>query len=85
MIGSFVGYYHLNHGSEFFPETEPDRAIIAINAPDGTDLEETDRIVRQVEEILLAEKMFSYFSVSVVLYTVFLCPSSTVHCISLSQ
>ncbi|MCH2109654.1 MAG: efflux RND transporter permease subunit, partial [Polyangiaceae bacterium] len=56
LIGSFVGYYHLNHGSEFFPETEPDRAIIAINAPDGTDLEETDRIVRQVEEILLAEK-----------------------------
>lgn len=53
LIGSFAAYGALNHGVEFFPETEPDRATVKLRAPDGTDLEETDRIVRAVEEILL--------------------------------
>jgi len=52
LIGTFIAYGQLNHGTEFFPETEPDRATIAVRAPDGTDLEATDRIVRQVEGVL---------------------------------
>lgn len=52
LVGTFIAYGALNHGTEFFPETEPDRATIAVRAPDGTDLEATDRIVRQVEGIL---------------------------------
>ena len=55
LVGSFGAYGQLNHGVEFFPETEPDRAVVAISAPDGTDLEETDRIVREVEAILLQD------------------------------
>lgn len=55
LIGSFVAYGALNHGVEFFPNTEPDRAVVSVRAPDGTDLEETDRIVREIEEILLAD------------------------------
>ena len=55
LIGTFMVYGELNHGTEFFPDVEPDRATITIRAPDGTDLEETDRIVRAVEERLLAE------------------------------
>lgn len=55
LIGTFMAYGELNHGTEFFPDVEPDRATITIRAPDGTDLEETDRIVREVEERLLAE------------------------------
>ena len=42
--------------SSFSPETEPNRATISVRAPDGTDLEATDRLVRQMENILLAQK-----------------------------
>ena len=52
LVGTMLAYGALNHGTEFFPETEPDRAILAVRAPDGTDLEATDRIVRRVEGIL---------------------------------
>ena len=53
LVLTFMAYGKLNHGTEFFPETEPDRATIAVRAPDGTDLEATDRIVRQVEGVLV--------------------------------
>ncbi|MCO4771051.1 MAG: efflux RND transporter permease subunit [Deltaproteobacteria bacterium] len=52
LVGTFAAYGQLNHGTEFFAETEPDRATVAVRAPDGTDLEATDRMVRQVEGIL---------------------------------
>ncbi|TPV94370.1 MAG: efflux RND transporter permease subunit [Myxococcales bacterium FL481] len=52
LIGSFMAYGEMNHGTEFFPETEPNRATIMVKAPDGTDLEATDSIVRKVEGIL---------------------------------
>lgn len=55
LIGTFVLYGFLNHGTEFFPATEPDRATIAVRAPDGADLEETDRIVRRIEGALSAQ------------------------------
>ncbi|MEM6292974.1 MAG: efflux RND transporter permease subunit, partial [Myxococcota bacterium] len=44
-----------NHGMEFFPETDPNRATISVRAPDGTDLDATDAIVRQIEAILAEE------------------------------
>ncbi len=56
LIGTFIAYGALNHGVEFFPEVEPDQATISVRAPDGTDLEETDAIVRQIEAILDAER-----------------------------
>jgi multidrug efflux pump len=55
LIGTFAAYGVLNHGTEFFPETEPNRATIAVRGPDGMSLEATDAIVRQVEHILTAE------------------------------
>ncbi len=51
-ILTFFAYGSFNQGSEFFPDTEPDRATVAVRAPDGTDLEATDRVVRQVEGVL---------------------------------
>lgn len=42
----------LGKGVNFFPETDPDRAFISIEAPDGTTLEETDKIAREVENRL---------------------------------
>ena len=56
LIGSFMAYGELNHGTEFFAETEPNRATIAVRAPDGTALDATDRTVRQVEALLAAEE-----------------------------
>ncbi|RLB52419.1 MAG: hypothetical protein DRI90_22135 [Deltaproteobacteria bacterium] len=43
------------------PDTEPDQAAISICAPDGTDLEETDRIVRELEAILASEENVDIF------------------------
>jgi multidrug efflux pump len=52
LVLSFVAYAFLNHGTEFFPSTEPDRVVISVRAADGTDLDTTDQIVRRVERIL---------------------------------
>jgi multidrug efflux pump subunit AcrB len=52
LIGSFAAYGKLNHGTEFFSETQPNRATITVRAPDGTDIAATDEIVRKVEGIL---------------------------------
>ncbi len=54
-IFTFMAYGKFNHGTEFFPDVEPDRATISVRAPDGTDVEETDRIVREIEQVLLGE------------------------------
>lgn len=56
LIGTIAIYGQANHGTQFFPDTEPNRATIDIRAPDGTDIEATDAIVRQVELILDDEK-----------------------------
>ncbi|MEO0321945.1 MAG: efflux RND transporter permease subunit [Myxococcota bacterium] len=56
LVGTFAAYGALNHGVEFFPETEPNRAFVGVRAPIGTDLETTDRIVRQIETVLAVEE-----------------------------
>lgn len=61
LIGTFMAYGALNHGTEFFPDVEPDQATVTIKTPDGTDLEATDRIVRQVEGILAHEDNIDVF------------------------
>ena len=55
LIFSFMAYGALNHGTEFFPDTEPNRATVSVRTPDGTDLETTDRIVRQIESVLATQ------------------------------
>ena len=61
LVGTFIAYGAMNHGTEFFPATEPDQASITVRAPDGTDLEETDSIVRQIEGILAQEENVDVF------------------------
>ncbi|MFQ5583200.1 MAG: efflux RND transporter permease subunit [Calditrichia bacterium] len=39
-----------NHGIEFFPDIEPEQAFVKIEAPIGTRLETSDKIVKQVEQ-----------------------------------
>jgi multidrug efflux pump subunit AcrB len=55
----------LNHGIEFFPSTDPRRINITIKAPDGTTLEESDRISKIVEEKLKKFKNIDYFVTNV--------------------
>lgn len=52
LLGTFVIYGMFNHGTEFFPTTEPPRATVSVRLPDGTDLETTDRVVRRIEQVL---------------------------------
>jgi len=61
LVGTFAIYGNNNHGTEFFPETDPNRATVAVRAPDGTDLEATDAIVRKIEAILAEETNVDVF------------------------
>ena len=54
-IVTFAIYVPLNHGTEFFPESEPDRAVIGLRLPEGTTVESTDRVVRELEAMLATE------------------------------
>lgn len=61
LVGTFAAYGELNHGVEFFAETEPARATVVVRAPDGTDLDTTDGIVRQIEAVLASQENVDVF------------------------
>ena len=43
-------YGKIGKGTEFFPEGDPERAMINIRAPQGTNIHETDRMARLIED-----------------------------------
>jgi multidrug efflux pump subunit AcrB len=45
-----VLYGRFNHGIEFFPSFDPSELVIEVEAPLGTRLEVSDRLVREIEE-----------------------------------
>jgi len=47
-IGTLYG--KIGQGVEFFPEGDPDRSVINVRAPQGTNIHETDAIARLIEE-----------------------------------
>lgn len=49
-VGGFAAW---GKGAEFFPETDPNRAYVHIRAPEGTSLDASDRLVTQVESIVM--------------------------------
>ncbi|HAN30215.1 MAG TPA: AcrB/AcrD/AcrF family protein, partial [Myxococcales bacterium] len=49
LVASMMAYGASGLGVEFFPETTPKRATVSVVAPNGTHLDGSDRIVRQVE------------------------------------
>ncbi len=61
LFATFGIYAGFNHGTEFFPATEPDRAIVSIKLPEGTDVETTDKVVREVEAILAEQDNIDTF------------------------
>ncbi|MCF7972475.1 MAG: efflux RND transporter permease subunit [Phycisphaerae bacterium] len=49
LIGVGLLYSKIGKGSEFFPEGDPERGMINIRTPQGTNIHETDRIIREIE------------------------------------
>ncbi|EGJ50328.1 efflux RND transporter permease subunit [Desulfocurvibacter africanus] len=52
LVGSAVAFGMFGKGVEFFPDIEPKQATVTIDAPVGTNLDASDRLVRQVERII---------------------------------
>ena len=52
LICTIVAYGMMGNGVEFFPEAEPKQAFINITAPEGTSLDQTDRLAKVVESRL---------------------------------
>ena len=50
LVGIGALYAKIGKGSEFFPEGDPERAMIDIRTPQGTNIHETDRIMREIEK-----------------------------------
>jgi multidrug efflux pump len=61
LVGTFIAYGALNHGTEFFPDTEPNRATVSMRTPDGTNLDATDGVVAQVESLVRAEQNVAFY------------------------
>ncbi|SMP52856.1 heavy metal efflux pump, CzcA family [Desulfonatronum zhilinae] len=53
LVAAMVGFGTWGKGVEFFPETDPNRAYVHIRAPEGTSLDASDRLVAQVEDIVM--------------------------------
>jgi multidrug efflux pump subunit AcrB len=52
LVGLTLLYGKRQLGLEFFPNADPDRALVNIRLPQGTNIKETDRITRMVEDRL---------------------------------
>jgi multidrug efflux pump len=52
LVSATLGYVFFGKGVEFFPETEPRRAYVNIKAPEGTNLDTSDKLVAQIEKIV---------------------------------
>jgi multidrug efflux pump len=50
LVGLALLYGKAGRGTEFFPQSDPERAVISVRTPQGTNIRETDRIVRQIEK-----------------------------------
>jgi len=50
LVGLGIVYAKIGRGVEFFPQGDPERAVIDVRAPQGTNIRETDRITRLIEE-----------------------------------
>jgi multidrug efflux pump subunit AcrB len=52
LVGSIAAFALFGKGTEFFPDVEPRRAYVFVKAPEGTNLDASDRLVSQVEKIV---------------------------------
>lgn len=56
----FVVYGQFNYGVEFFPDTDPRQAIVNLKTPIGTNIEETNRITKEIEKKIPPLKDIKY-------------------------
>jgi multidrug efflux pump len=49
LVSLVILYAKIGKGVEFFPQGDPERAMINVRMPQGTNIQETDRIVRLIE------------------------------------
>jgi len=52
LVAAITAFSMFGKGTEFFPETEPKRAYVNIKAPEGTNLDTSDKLVARVEKIV---------------------------------
>jgi multidrug efflux pump len=52
LVSSITAFALFGKGTEFFPDTEPRRAFVDIEAAEGTNLDASDRQVGQVEKVV---------------------------------
>jgi CzcA family heavy metal efflux pump len=52
LVGSITAFALFGKGTEFFPDVEPRRAYVYIKAPEGTNLDASDRLVAHAEKIV---------------------------------
>jgi len=60
LVASITAFNLFGKGTEFFPETEPKRAYVNIKAPEGTNLDTSDKLVAQAEKIVSEYKDIRY-------------------------
>jgi multidrug efflux pump len=60
LIAAITAFAIFGKGVEFFPVTEPRRAYVHIKTPEGTNLDASDKLVTQVEQIALRYKDIRY-------------------------
>jgi multidrug efflux pump subunit AcrB len=60
LVGSIGSFVLFGKGTEFFPDVEPRRAYVFIKAPEGTNLDASDRLVAQVEKIVSGYENIRY-------------------------
>jgi len=60
LLGIAGVYIASNPETELFPETDPNRAIVSIKAPQGTSLDTTNAMAREVESIVSGEPDLRY-------------------------
>jgi CzcA family heavy metal efflux pump len=52
LVAATLSFSLFGKGTEFFPETEPKRAYVNIKAPEGTNLNTSDKLVAEAEKIV---------------------------------
>ncbi len=52
LVGLVTLYAKIGKGTEFFPDEDPERAMIDVRTPQGSNIKETDQIIRTIEQRL---------------------------------
>jgi CzcA family heavy metal efflux pump len=60
LIIATLTFAFFGKGTEFFPQTEPRRAYVNIKAPEGTNLDTSDKLVARIEKIVSGYKDIRY-------------------------